>query len=91
MVGVYDSPGLEVRDGLLDDVANLVDLCIEFLLPIQGFVVGGLLDRGDHILADVSLSTHPVAGVAGRVAPSGSSELIAFCTSAQHHAAFRRS
>jgi hypothetical protein len=29
IVGVYDSPGLEVRDDLFDDVADLVDLLIE--------------------------------------------------------------
>jgi hypothetical protein len=34
---VHDPPGLEVRDDLFDDVADLVDLLIELLLPIQEF------------------------------------------------------
>jgi hypothetical protein len=32
---VHDPPGLEVRDDLFDDVADLVDLLIELLLPTQ--------------------------------------------------------
>jgi hypothetical protein len=32
---VHDPPGLEVRDDLLDDVADLVDLLIEFFLPVE--------------------------------------------------------
>ncbi len=35
VVGVHDPPGLEVRDYLLDHPANLVDLCVELLLPVQ--------------------------------------------------------
>jgi len=31
---MHDSPGLEIRDDLLDDVADLVDLLIELFLPI---------------------------------------------------------
>ena len=33
VVGVHDSPGLEVRDDLFDDVTDLVDLLIELFLP----------------------------------------------------------
>jgi hypothetical protein len=29
IIGVHDSPGLEVRDDLFDDVADFVDLRIE--------------------------------------------------------------
>ena len=35
VVGVHDPPGFEVRNDLLDDVADLIDLLIELLLPIQ--------------------------------------------------------
>jgi hypothetical protein len=35
VVGVHDSPSFEVRNGLLYDVADLIDLLIELLLPIQ--------------------------------------------------------
>jgi hypothetical protein len=37
VIGVHDPPSLEVRDDLFDDVADLVDLLIELLLPIQEF------------------------------------------------------
>jgi hypothetical protein len=41
---VHDPPGLEVGDDLLDDVANLVNLLVEFLLPVQERTVDGFLD-----------------------------------------------
>jgi hypothetical protein len=37
---VHDSPGLKIRDGLFDDVTDLVDLLIELLLPIEEFAAG---------------------------------------------------
>jgi hypothetical protein len=45
VVGVQDSPCLEVGDGLLDDVPNFVDLGVEFFLPFEersvvGFLIG---------------------------------------------------
>jgi len=41
---VHDPPGLEVRGDLFDDVADLVDLLIELLLPIQEFAPPGFLN-----------------------------------------------
>jgi hypothetical protein len=41
---MHDAPGFEVRDDLLDDVADLVDLLIELLLPIQKFAAFRLLE-----------------------------------------------
>jgi len=35
VIGVHDPPVLEVRDYLLDHPADLVDLCIELLLPVR--------------------------------------------------------
>jgi hypothetical protein len=35
VVGVEDPPGLEVRDGLFDQIPDLVDGGVEFLLPVQ--------------------------------------------------------
>src|SRR5579875_3149073 len=34
VVGVHSPPGLEVRDYLLDDPADLVHLAVELLLPV---------------------------------------------------------
>jgi hypothetical protein len=60
---VYDSPGLEVGDDLFDDVANPVDLSVEFFLPVQEIAVSGLLDGSDHLVAAVSFVAQPVAGI----------------------------
>lgn len=58
---MHDPPGLEVRDDLLDDVANLVDLLIELLLPIQWFAAFRLPEGREHVVADVSFIAEPVA------------------------------
>ncbi len=39
---MHDPPGLEIGDDLLDDVADLVDLRIEFFLPFQKVAEGAL-------------------------------------------------
>jgi hypothetical protein len=36
VVGVHDPPDLKVGNGLLNDVADLVDLRVELFLPVQG-------------------------------------------------------
>jgi hypothetical protein len=43
IVGVHDSPGLEVRDDLFDDVTDLVDLLIELFFPVRQVTVDGFL------------------------------------------------
>ena|SRR5487761_243668 len=35
VVGEHAAPGLEVRDRAFDDIANFVDCCVEFFLPVQ--------------------------------------------------------
>jgi hypothetical protein len=35
IVGVHDSPGLEVRDDLFDDVTDFVDPLVELFFPVQ--------------------------------------------------------
>ena len=60
---MHDPPGLEVRDDLFDDVADLVDLLIELLLPIQELAALGLLEGRDHVITDISLIAQPVARV----------------------------
>jgi hypothetical protein len=41
---VHDSPGLEIGDGPLNDIANFIDLLVEFFLPVEEIAVGGLPD-----------------------------------------------
>jgi len=60
---VHDPPGLEVRDDLFDDVADLVDLLFELLLPIQELAALGLLEGRDHVITGISLIAQPVARV----------------------------
>src|SRR5580658_2076523 len=58
---MHDPPGLEVRDDLLDHVAYLVDLRIEFFLPAQEAAAGWLPDGSEHIFSDVALVAYPAA------------------------------
>ena len=58
-----DSPGLDVGDGLLDHLADPADALILLFGGFAQFAVGGLLVRGDHSLADVSLVGDPSGGV----------------------------
>lgn len=60
-----DAPGLEVRYGSLDDVADFVDGGVELLFPVEEFAVGGFLDWGDHPASLVSFVACPVGGVEG--------------------------
>ena len=58
---MHDPPGLEVRDDLLDYVADLVDVLIEFLLPVEKLAALGLPERRDHLMADIPLVAYPVS------------------------------
>jgi len=55
VVGVQDSPGLEVGDGAFDPVADLVDRGVELLLPVEELTAGSFADWCDHFQADVAL------------------------------------
>ena len=66
---MHDPPGLEVRDDLFDDVADLVDLLIEFLLPIQEFAAFGLLEGVIMLLPTYPLSPSQLRGSTERRAP----------------------
>src|SRR5262249_33116694 len=65
VVGVEDTPGFDVGDGSLDHVPNLVDLSVEFLLPVQKLTASRFLDRRDHVVTDVALIADPVSRVKG--------------------------
>src|SRR3954466_11734068 len=65
VVGVQDSPSLQVRDHLFDNPAYLVDLLVVFLLPLFEFPSWGFLVRSNHFAADVALVTDPVSGIEG--------------------------
>ena len=58
-----DSPGLDVGDGALDDLADPVDALVLLLRGFAQFAVGGLLVRGDHPSSHVSLVADPPGGV----------------------------
>src|SRR6266487_4588051 len=63
VIGVHDPPGLEVRDYLLDHPADLIDLRVEFLLPVQQLAARGLLEGRDHPVPDEALVAGPVKRV----------------------------
>ena len=54
-----DSPGPDVGDGALDDLADPVDALVLLLRGFAQFAVGGLLVRGDHPSSHVSLVADP--------------------------------
>ena len=58
-----DSPGLDVGDGSLDDLADPVDALVGLLRRLAQFAVGGLLVRGDHPPSDIALVGDPPGGV----------------------------
>ncbi|MDP9793725.1 hypothetical protein J2S43_002237 [Catenuloplanes nepalensis] len=60
VVGMHDSPGLEVGDHLFNNPPNLVDLSIVFLLPLLKIPSLGLLVWSEHVVADISFVARPV-------------------------------
>jgi len=63
VIGVEDSPVLQVGDNALDDYANAVDGSVEGFLPVEQFVSVDLLDGCDHVSTDVAFVSCPVAGI----------------------------
>ena len=58
-----DSPGLDVGDGALDDLADPVDALVGLFGRFAQFSVGGLLVGRDHSPSDVSLVGDSSGGV----------------------------
>ena len=58
-----DSPGLDVGDGPLDDLADLVDALVGLLRRLAQFAVGGLLVGRDHSPSDIALVGDPPGGI----------------------------
>lgn len=53
----------EIGDRLFDGIADLVDLGVDFLLPVEEVAVSGLFDGSEHVVADVAFVAQPVLGV----------------------------
>ena len=58
-----DSPGLEVRDRLLDSPADFVEGAVELFFPVEKFTVRWFSDRSDHAEAKIAFVADPVVGV----------------------------
>ena len=58
-----DSPGLDVGDGALDNLADLVDALVGLLRGLVQFAVGGLLMGRDHSPSHVPLVADPPGGI----------------------------
>ena len=58
-----DSPGLDVGDGPLDHLADLVNALVGLLRRLAQFAVGRLFTRGDHSPSDIALVGDPPGGV----------------------------
>ena len=63
VVGVEDSPGLDVGDGALDDLADPVDALVGLFGRFAQLAVGGLLVGCDHPPSDIALVGDPPGGV----------------------------
>jgi hypothetical protein len=66
---VRDSPGLEVRDYLLDHPADFVDLRVELLLPVQQLAARRLLEGVIIPFPTKPLSPIQLSGSASRRIP----------------------
>ena len=58
-----DSPGLDVGDGALDDLADPVDALVGLFGRFAQLAVGGLLVGCDHPPSDIALVGDPPGGV----------------------------
>ena len=63
VVGVKDSPVLQVGNDTPDDCTDTVDGAVEGFLPVEQFTSVDLLDGCDHVSADVAFVSCPVAGI----------------------------
>ena len=55
VIGVQDTPGFEVRDDTLNEVADAVDGRVVSPVGVGEFTMGGFLHGGDHSQSDVAL------------------------------------
>jgi hypothetical protein len=60
---VQDSLGFELGDGLFDSQTDSVDLGVELFLPVEHVPDRCPLERGDHVVSDVSLVAYPVGWI----------------------------
>ena len=65
VIGVQDTPGLEVRDDTFDEVADTVDGRVVSPVTFGEFTIGGFPGGGDHSQSDVALVSNMTLTVEG--------------------------
>ena len=54
VIGVQNTPGLEVRDDTFDEIADTIDSRVVSFIAVCEFTIGGFLHGGDHSQSDVA-------------------------------------
>ena len=63
VIGVQDTPGLEVRDDTFDEVADTIDGRVVSPVAVCEFTIGGFPGRGDHSQSDVAFVSNMRRGI----------------------------
>ena len=65
VIGVQDTPGLEVRDDTFDEIADTIDGRVVSPVGVGEFTMGGFLHGGDHSQSDVALVPDMIVSIEG--------------------------
>ena len=65
VIGVQDTPGLEVRDDTFDEVADTVDGRVVSFIGVGEFTISGFPGRGDHSQSDVAFVSNMTLSIEG--------------------------
>ena len=62
---MQDTPGFEVRDDTLNEVADAVDGRVVSFIGVGEFTMGGFLRGGDHSQSDVAFVPDMIVSIEG--------------------------
>ena len=65
VIGVQDTPGLEVRDDTFDEIADTIDGRVVSFISVSEFTMGGFPGRGDHSQSDVAFVSNMTLTIEG--------------------------
>ena len=65
VIGVQDTPGLEVRDDTFDEIADTIDGRVVSFIGVGEFTMGGFPGGGDHSQSDVAFVSNMTLTIEG--------------------------
>ena len=65
VIGVQDTPGLDIRDDTFDEVADTVDGCVVSPVAVGEFTISGFPGRGDHSQSNVAFVSNMTLSIEG--------------------------